>query len=155
MRERELQSCFYIGSLNHKATSSFPGQPELGFHYIQKFYKSNTTIRLLNKETHKIFDSKQKSRHTPCENHTYRLEITSGKPTRGIRTSKLDAGCPSQQYMCSSSYSQAKMPPRSTNIFKQRVAIVFCRERVFQRGMTKFCAKKLKNMTLLSKTQHI
>jgi len=39
MRERELHNCFYTGSLNHKATSSLPGQPELGFHYIQKFYK--------------------------------------------------------------------------------------------------------------------
>jgi len=34
MRERRLHNCFYTGSLNHKATSSFPGQPEPGFHYI-------------------------------------------------------------------------------------------------------------------------
>jgi len=33
------------------------------------------------------------------------------------------------QYMCSSSYSQAKMPPRSTKIFKTRVPAVYCRER--------------------------
>ena len=63
MRERELHSCFYTGSLNHKTTSSLLGQPKLGFHYIQNFYKSHTKITLLNKETHKIFDS-QKSRHT-------------------------------------------------------------------------------------------
>jgi len=43
-----MQSCFYTGSLNHKATSSFPGQPQPGFHYIQKFYRSNTKITLLN-----------------------------------------------------------------------------------------------------------
>jgi len=42
MREREL----------HRATSSLPGQPKPSFHYIQKFYKSHTKIRLLNKETH-------------------------------------------------------------------------------------------------------
>ena len=93
MRERELHSCFYTGSLNHKATSSLPGQPEPGFHYIQKFYKSNIKIRLLNKETHTVFDLHKKSRHTPCKNHTYRPEITSGKPTRGTRTSKPTGGC--------------------------------------------------------------
>jgi len=31
MRERELDSCFYTSSLNHKATSSFSGQHEPGF----------------------------------------------------------------------------------------------------------------------------
>jgi len=48
MRERKMHSCFYTGSLNHIATSSFPGQPKPGFHYIQKFYKSQTEITLLN-----------------------------------------------------------------------------------------------------------
>jgi len=48
MRERRMHNCFYIGSLNHKATSSFSGQPKPGFHYIQKFYKSNTNTTLLN-----------------------------------------------------------------------------------------------------------
>ena len=93
MREREMHNCFYAGSLNHRATSSLPGQLKLGFHYIQKFYKSHTKITVLNNKTHKIFDS-QKSRHTPCKNHTYRPEITSSKPIRGTRTSKLDGGCP-------------------------------------------------------------
>jgi len=59
IRERELHNCFYSGSLNHKATSSLLGQPELGFHYIQEFYKSHTKITLLNKETYKIFDSQK------------------------------------------------------------------------------------------------
>ena len=93
MKEREMHSCFYTGSLNHRATSSLPGQPEFGFHYIQKFYKSNTKITLLNNKTHKIFVS-QKSRHTPYKNHTCRPEITSSKPSRGTRTSKPDGGCP-------------------------------------------------------------
>jgi len=94
MRERELHSCFYTGSLNHRATSSVPGQLKPGFHYIQKFYKSHTKITLLNKETHWDFLLTHKSRHTPCNNHTYRPEITLGKPTRGTRTSKPDGGCP-------------------------------------------------------------
>jgi len=81
MRERELH--------NYRVTSSLSGQLE----FIQKFYKSHTKITFLNKETHKIFDS-QKSRHTPYKNHTYRPEITSGKPTRGTRISKPDGGCP-------------------------------------------------------------
>jgi len=88
-----MHSCFYTGSLNHRATSSLLGQPEPGFHYIQKCYKSHTKITLLNNKTHKIFDS-QKSRHTPCKNQTCRPEITSSKPTRGTRTSKPDGGFP-------------------------------------------------------------
>jgi len=35
----------------------------------------------------------------------------------------------SQPYMCSSSYSQAKMPLRSTKIFKLHVATMYYRER--------------------------
>jgi len=58
-----MHNCFYTGSFNHRVTSNLPRQPEPGFHYIQKFYKSNTKITLLNNKTHKIFDS-QKSRHT-------------------------------------------------------------------------------------------
>jgi len=57
MRERKLHNFFYIGLLNHRATSSLTGQPELGFHNIQKFYKSHTKITLLNKETHKKLDT--------------------------------------------------------------------------------------------------
>jgi len=59
MKGREWHNCFYTGSLNHKATSSLPGQPKPDFHYIQKFYISHTKITLLNKEAHKIFDSYQ------------------------------------------------------------------------------------------------
>jgi len=73
-RERELHSCFYTGSLNHKATSSLPGQPESGFHYIKIFYKSNTKIRILNKELHKIFDS-----HKNLDNYSVRITLTDLK----------------------------------------------------------------------------
>ena len=78
IKEKELHNYFYISSLNHRATSSLPGQPESVFQYIQKFYKSHTKITLLNKETHMIFDS-QKSKLIPCKNHTYIPEITSSK----------------------------------------------------------------------------
>jgi len=127
MRERELHNCFYIGSLNHRATSSLPGQPEPGFHYIQKFYKSHTKITLLNTKTHKIFDS-QKYRHTPCKNHTYRPEITSGKPTRGTRTSKPDGGCP---YPTIHVFFKLLTSQNVSKIFKTRFAVVYCRERAF------------------------
>jgi len=36
----------------------------------------------------------------------------------------LMVALPSQPYMCSSSYYQAKMPPRSTKIFKLHVVAV-------------------------------
>ena len=70
MRERELHNCFYTGSLNHRATSSLPGQLEPGFHYIQKFYKSHTKITLLNQETHKIFVS-----HKNLDTHPARITL--------------------------------------------------------------------------------
>jgi len=40
---------------------------------------------------------------------------------------------PSQPYMCSSSYPQAKMRPRSTKIFKTRVPAMYCKERELPR----------------------
>ena len=92
MSERELHICFYTGSLNHKATSNLPGQLESGFHYIQKFYThQDYTFEQQNSQD---FLLTQKYRHTPCKNQTYRPEITSGKLTRGTRTSKPDGGSP-------------------------------------------------------------
>ena len=93
MRERELHNCFYTGSLNHRATSSLQGQPEPGYHYIQKFYKSHTKITLLNKEIHKIFDS-----YKNLDKHPARIALTDLKlhqeTTKGIRTTKPDGGFP-------------------------------------------------------------
>jgi len=74
IKERELHNCFYTGSLNHRATSSLLGQPDPGFHYIQKFYKSHTKITLLNKETHKIFDS-----YKNLGTHSARITLTDLK----------------------------------------------------------------------------
>jgi len=118
MRERELHNYFYIGSLNHRAISSLLGQSELGFHNIQKFYKSHTKITLLNKKTHKIFNS-----HKNLDTHPTRITLTNLKshqanPPKAQEYPNLMVVVPSQPYMCSSSYSQAKVPPRSTKIFK-------------------------------------
>jgi len=131
MRERELHSCFYTGSLNHIATSNLPGQPKPGFHYIQKFYKSNTKIRLLNKEPHKIFES-----HKNLDNYPARIILTDLKSHQAKKLEaqehpNLMVALPSQPYMCSSSYSQAKMPPRSTKIFKLHIATGYYKEREF------------------------
>ena len=152
MRERELHNCFYTGSLNHKATSNLPGQHEPSFHYIQKFYKLHTKITLLNKETLNIFDS-----HKNLDTHPARITLTDLKSHQANQPKaqehpNLIVVVPSQPYMCSSSYSPAKMPPRSTNIFKPRVATVYCTEREFsieewqsfvlKNSYSHFCSRK-------------
>ena len=131
--ERELHNCFYNSSLNNEATSSLPRQHEHGFHYIQKFYKSHTNITLLNKETHKIFDWRKN-----LDTHSVRITLIDLKSHQANQPEaqehlNLMVVVPSQPYMCSSSYSQAKMPTRSTKIFKPRVAVVYYREREFSR----------------------
>jgi len=129
MRERELHSFFYTSSLNHRVTCSLPRQPEPGFHYIQKFYKSHTKITLLNNKTHKIFDS-----HKNLDTHPARITLIDLKSHQANQPEaqehpNLMVVVPNQSCMCSSSYSQDKMPPRSTKIFKTRVATRYCRER--------------------------
>jgi len=84
----------------------------------------------LNKETHKIFDS-QKSTLTPCKNHTYTPEIISGKQLEAKKQPNLMVTLPSQPYMCSSIYLQAKLPQRSTKIFNQHIVAVYYGEREF------------------------
>jgi len=121
MTEREMHSYFYTGSLNHRSKSSLLGQPEPGVHYIQKFYKSHTNITLLNNKTHKIFDS-----HKNLDTHPARITLTDLKShqvnqPKAQEHPNLMVVVPSQPYMCSSSYSQAKMPPRSTKIFKNEL----------------------------------
>jgi len=132
-KEKEWHNYFYIGSLNHKGTSNLPGQHEIDFHYIQKFYKSHTKITLLNKENTKILYS-QKSRLQPCKNHTHKPGITPGTKQETHEIQNLMVALPSQPYTSYSSFYQAKMPPRSTNIFNLHLAVVQFRERerVFQ-----------------------
>jgi len=115
MRERRLHNCFYTSSLNHRATSSLPGQPEPGFHYIQKFYKSQTKITLLNTKhtrflTHKNLEP-QPTRITLAD-----LKSHQANHLEAQEHLNLMVAVPSTPYMCSSSYSQAKMPPKSTKI---------------------------------------
>jgi len=102
MKERELHSCFYTSSLNHKATSSLPGQPKPSFNYIQKFYKSHMKVTLLNKETQDFWLT-QKFTPTPCKNHIYKLEITLDKQPEAQEQQNPMVTLPSQPHMCSSS----------------------------------------------------
>jgi len=113
-----MHSYFYIGLLNHRATSSLPGQPEPGFHYIQKFYKSQTKITLLNNKTHKIFDSRKNLDTQPTRITLADLKSHQANHSEAQEHPNLMVAVPSQPYMCSSSYSQVKIPPRSTKIFK-------------------------------------
>jgi len=128
-----MYNYFYTSSLNHRATSSLPRQPESGFHYIQKFYKSNTKITLLNNKTHKIFDSHKNLETQPIRITLADLKSHQANHLKAQEHPNLMVVVPSQPYMCSSSYSQAKMPPRSTKIFKTRVPAVYCRERMLPR----------------------
>ena len=85
----------------------------------------------MNKETHKIFDS-----HKNVDTYPARIILTNLKSHQANQLEaqehpNLMVVVPSQPYMYSSSYSQAKMPPKSTKIFKTRVAVVYCKERAF------------------------
>ena len=101
IKGREWHNCFYIGSLNHKATSSLLGQPKFGFHYIQKFYKSHTKI--FEQSNTQDFWFTQKSRVTSCKNHTHKPEITLGKQPKVQELQNLMMALPSQPYTSSSS----------------------------------------------------
>jgi len=63
---------------------------------------------------------------------SYRPEITLGKQPEAQHPNLMVA-LPRQPYICSSSYSQAKMHPRSTKIFNLHVVVVYCREREFSK----------------------
>jgi len=83
----------------------------------------------LNKETHKTFDS-----HKNLDTHPARITLADLKSHQVNQPKQqehpnLMVDVPCQPYMCSSSYSKAKMPPRSTKIFKPPIATVYCRER--------------------------
>jgi len=74
--------------------------------------------------------------HKNLDTHPARITLTNLKSHQANQPEaqehpNLLVVVPSQPYMCSSSYSQAKMRPRSTKIFKTRVATVFCIERAF------------------------
>jgi len=97
----------------------------------------------LNKEPHKIFDS-----HENIDNHPIRITLTNlkshqAKQLEAQEHPNLMVTLPSQPYMCSSSYSQDKMPRRSTKIFKLHVAAVYCKEReIFPKKSEKISRSK-------------
>jgi len=149
MRERRLHNCFYTGLLNHRATSSLLGQPEPDFHYIQKFYKSQTKITLLNTKTNKIFDSHKNLDKQPTRITLANLKSQKANHPEAQEHPNLMVVVPSQPYMCSSSYSQAKMPPRSTKIFKARVPAVYCIKRTVSFRKTQIRTFACENTTYI------
>ena len=149
MRERRLHNCFYTSSLNHRATSSLPGQPEPGFHYIQKFYKSQTKITLLNTKhtrflTHKNLEP-QPTRITLAD-----LKSHQANHPKQQEHPNLMVVVPSTPYMCSSSYSQAKMPPRSTKIFKHELQLSIAERECFPKMNDKISFRKTQIRTSAS-----
>jgi len=87
----------------------------------------------LNNKTHKIFDSHKNLDTHPTRITPANLKSHQANQPEAQEHPNLMVAISSQPYMCSSSYSQAKMPPRSTKVFKTRVAAVYCRERASQR----------------------
>jgi len=83
-----MHNCFYIDSLNHKATSSFPGEPEPVFHYIQKFYRSNTKITLLNTKHTRFLT------HKNLEPQPTRITLADLKSHQANHPEAQDGGCP-------------------------------------------------------------
>jgi len=149
-----MHNYFYIGSLNHRATSSFPRQPEPGFHYIQKFYKSNTKITLLNTKhtrflTHKNLEL-QPTRITLAD-----LKSHQANHLEAQERPNLMVVVPSTPYICSSSYSQTKMPPRSTKIFKHELQLCIVERERFPEINDTISITKLRFTPLLAKTQLI
>jgi len=107
-----MHKCFYSGSLNHRPTSSLSGQPEPSFHYIQKFYKLNTKITLLNNKTHKSFDS-----HKNLDTHPTRITLADLKSHQSNQPEaqkhpNLMVAVPSQPYM------------KKTTIFNMKVLYI-------------------------------
>jgi len=74
MKERELHSFFILVHSITELRPVYQDNLELGFHYVQKFYKSHTKVTLLNKETHKIFYS-----HKNLDYHPARIILTDLK----------------------------------------------------------------------------
>jgi len=71
MRERRSHTCIYTSSLNHKATSNLPEQPEPSFPLLSKVLQNHTRITLLNKENTKIFEF-----HKNIMTNTIRIPLT-------------------------------------------------------------------------------
>ena len=93
MKERDLHNCFYIDSLNYRATIQICTKVLQIIHKDYTFKQRNSQDFLVT----------QKSRLTPCKNHAYRPKITSGTQPKAQEQPNLMVTLPSQPYMCSSS----------------------------------------------------
>jgi len=149
------ENCIVVFILVHSITKLHPVYQD-NLSLVSTIFKSftNHTLRLhLWTKKHTKF-----STHKILDTHPVRITLTDLKSHHANQPEaqehpNLMVVVPSQPYMCSSSYSQAKMPPRSSNHELQ-----LCigererkRKRVFQRRMTKFRDQKLRFAPLLSK----
>jgi len=87
----------------------------------------------LNNKTHKNLDSHKNLDTQPTRITLADLKSHQANHPKAQEHPNLMVAVPSQPYICSSSYSQAKMPSRSTKIFKIQVLVVYCRERMLPR----------------------
>ena len=136
IRERRMYSCFYTGSLNHRAISSFPGQPEPGFPLYSKVLQIKHQDYTFEHKAHKTFDSHKNLEPHPTKITVVDLKSHQANHPEAQERPNLMVAVPSTPYMCSSRYSQAKMPQRSTKInqdLQTRVAVMYCRERTLPR----------------------
>ena len=88
-------------------------------------------------KAHKIFYSHKNLELQPTRITLADLKSHQANHQEAQERPNLMVVVPSTPYMCSSSYSQAKMPPRSTKInqdLQTWVAVVYYRERTLPRG---------------------
>jgi len=92
IRKKGSHTCFYASSLNHKSTSSLPGQLEPGFPLFSKVLQNYTKITLLNKENTKFLNP------TKILSPTLRIPLTNLESHQehyiGTRTIKPNKGSP-------------------------------------------------------------
>jgi len=77
MIERELDNCFYTGSLNHKATLVYQDNLSLVSTIIKTFTHYKQILHFWTIETQDLLLT-QKSQLQPCKKHTYQPRITPG-----------------------------------------------------------------------------
>jgi len=73
IKERELHSCFYTNSLNHKVTSSLLGQPKPSFNYIQNFTNHTPRLHFWTKKLTRFLT------HKNLDTHATRITLTDLK----------------------------------------------------------------------------
>jgi len=110
-------------------------------------------------KTHKIFDSHKNLEPQPTRITLADLKSHQANHPEAQEHPNLMVAVPSIPYMCSSSYLQAKMPPKSTKINQDlqttSSSYVLQRENASQRWMPQFGSEKLRFAPLLAKTRLI